>query len=363
MDVRLFTVLVSLGFSAMVGSQVPNELNLNLTVEGGNLENKPSIEFLSQENGRVSILDESLELYFSNLQEREIDVFTGEKPPTRNIDSARAFARMKFSSAVVDFSPDEKACISFVIKEINQVLSENELTVVVNQPWKLIKIEDWLCGGFAHTRGNFIILSQKHLDKLTSKWSDNMAITDKKQLVIGLGRLLLHEQFHCLQRTHRSMFDTLFTHLWGFKKVNVQPEDFIVINQLSNPDAPIPEWAFISDGNYYWIRTLIKQDVERPKMGTDFMEAIFLLKEENGDFRVEKDNLGNITTYTMSDFPEYQNRFPVKIGLDHPNEISAYMFSDYFNSLLDQSNFVEHSSKEAKLNSEKFIVWVKNYLH
>ena len=363
MNLKSVATVVFLGFSIVACSQITNKLSSNLAVKDAGISKAPSIEFLSRKNGSVSILDESYEMYFSILQEREIDVLTGIKPPSGNIEGARDFAREKFASAVIDFTADEKACISFVIKEVNQVLNQNELNVVVNQPWKLIKIEDWLCGGFAHTRGDFIILSQKHLDKLTSKWSDNMTEADQKQVVIGLGRLLVHEQFHCLQRTYKSMFDTLYTDSWGFKKVNVQPEEFITTNQLSNPDAPIPEWAFMSKGNYYWIRTLIKEDVENPQMGADFMELIFLLNQEQDKFYVTKDANGKIETFTLSQFPDYQNRFPVTRGLDHPNEISAYMFSDYFNSLVNGSNLFEDSSKEAKLNSEKFIFWVKNYLH
>ena len=357
----IISLLLVLSFYFVACSPSINRNEKGLEISDSSIFNTPSIEFLSQEKGRVAILDESLELYFSNLQEKEIYAFTGQKPPTNNIDSARIFAKEKFSSAVITFSNDEKACITYVIDEISQVLNNHDLHIVANHPWKFIKTEDWLCGGFAYTRGDYIILSQRHLNALTEKWSEQMTETDQKELISSLGALLVHEQFHCLQRTHKKMFDKLYE-LWEFQKVNVQPEPFITINQLSNPDAPIPEWAFYKEGNYYWIRTLIKESATEPKMGKDFVDMVFLLGKNKDKFIVEKDINGKLITYDLSGFVDYQNKFPVKRGLDHPNEISAYMFSDYFISLFNKSIPFSDVEKEAKYNSEVFKSWVKKYL-
>ena len=63
------------------------------------------------------------------------------------LDSARVFARKKFSSAVMEFSTKEKRILSFVVKKTNRWLSENEINLMANQPWRFIKIQNWLCGG------------------------------------------------------------------------------------------------------------------------------------------------------------------------------------------------------------------------
>ena len=42
---------------------------------------------------------------------------------------------------------------------------------MANHPWRFIKIDNWLFGGFAHTRGSYIILSQAYLDRLTADWN------------------------------------------------------------------------------------------------------------------------------------------------------------------------------------------------
>ena len=326
------------------------------------LNKKPSIQFLSKKKGRVSILDESLELYFSNLQKKEIIAFTGEEPPQGDLSMNRDFAKQKFSSAVIEFSKDEQKCISFVIDRVSNVLNENSLNLISSHPWKLIKVEDWLCGGFAHTRGDVIILSQKYLDKLTTSWSENMTKDDEDQLVKRLGGLLLHEQFHCLQRTHKAIFDTLYTQSWGFVKVNVVPDSYISTNQVSNPDAPIPEWAFMEGDQYYWVRTLIKEGVIIPKMGIDFVDVVFVLNKEENKFELEKDENGKLKTYRLSHFEEYVNSFPVNRGLDHPNEISAYMFSIYFTSLVNEVKPFKDVDEKSLINSNEFIKWIKSYL-
>ena len=86
------------------------------------------ISFLEKSQASVAILDETFEPYFSKLQRKEISTFVQEKAP-KNIDSARAFARMKFSSAVMDFSSQEKEILTFVVKKTNRWLLENDINL------------------------------------------------------------------------------------------------------------------------------------------------------------------------------------------------------------------------------------------
>ena len=127
----------------------------------------PRVNFLDTIQAAKAILDESYEPYFSQLQIREIGAFTKSVVPTEAIDEARVYAREKFASAVSDFTVSEKKCISFVVDKVNSILFENDITLMGYQPWRFIKIEDWLCGGFAHTRGTYIVLSQRHINHLT----------------------------------------------------------------------------------------------------------------------------------------------------------------------------------------------------
>lgn len=318
------------------------------------------INFLDKEQASIAILDESFEPYFSKLQRKEISTFVQEKAP-KNIDSARAFARMKFSSAVMEFSSREKDILSFVVKKTNSWLLENEINLMANQPWRFIKIQNWLCGGFAHTRGTYIILSQSYLDRISADWSDNMSDKSELKLVTSLGGLLVHEQMHSLQRTFKSRFDKLYSENWNFIKQQIKDDQDIIKDQVSNPDAPIAEWLIpdpkIQD-KFYWIRTLITKNVEVPKMGKDFVDVAFEVTKKNEKYFIAKSN-NSIKSKPLSELDFYTNSFPVKRGLDHPNEISAYMFSDYFRKSYNlKSQFVEKATLPDN-NYELFLNWIK----
>jgi hypothetical protein len=322
----------------------------------------PRVDFLEKERAAIAILDESYEPYFSQLQIREIEAFTNSEVPTNNILEARDYAKKKFATAVIDFTEDEKRCISFVVNKVNTILLENGITLMANQPWRFIKIEDWLCGGFAHTRGTYVILSQRHIDHLTKTWSANMTVEDKKILIQKMGGLLVHEQMHSLQRTFKSKFENLYTHDWDFTKALVLNDNSIRKDQVSNPDAPIAEWLIANTqkpNSYYWIRTLLKETDGIPIMGKDFMDKVFIVGNNNGKISIIESNDNQLVYTTLDDIDFYKNAFPTTRGLDHPNEISAYMFSDYFKSLLSNTKPFKKANKKSSKNSILFIQWIK----
>ena len=318
------------------------------------------ISFLEKSQASVAILDETFEPYFSKLQRKEISTFVQEKAP-KNIDSARAFARMKFSSAVMDFSSQEKEILTFVVKKTNRWLLENDINLMANQPWRFIKIQNWLCGGFAHTRGTYIILSQAYLDRLSTDWSDNMTEESELKLVTSLGGLLVHEQMHSLQRTFKSKFKKLYSENWNFINQQIKDEQEIIKDQVSNPDAPIAEWLIpdpeIRD-KFYWIRTLITKNVEIPEMGKDFVDVAFDIFKDKENYSLIKLN-NTISSRPLSELDFYTNSFPVKRGLDHPNEISAYMFSDFFKAGYNSNSpFLEKRTNSSD-NYDLFLSWIK----
>ena len=219
------------------------------------------INFLTPIQAKKAILDETFEPYFSKLQAREITTFVQQQSPIK-IDSARKFARKKFSSAVMEFSEKEKKILSFVVKKTNDWLLQNKINLMARQPWRFIKIQNWLCGGFAHTRGTYIILSQAYLDRLSANWSEKMDKKNEVKLVTSLGGLLVHEQMHSLQRTFKTKFDKLYSEKWKFVKQKVKVENEITRNQVSNPDAPLAEWLIQDPQNenkFFWLRTLLKK--------------------------------------------------------------------------------------------------------
>ncbi|MCJ8290626.1 MAG: hypothetical protein HRT58_13255 [Crocinitomicaceae bacterium] len=321
------------------------------------------IEFLSKSKGEKAILDETFEPYFSILQLREISAFTNSEVPYTDVNSAREYAKEKFSMAVTEFTLDEKECISYVVTEINKILIKNNIGMMANHPWRFIKIEDWLCGGFAHTRGTFIILSQKHIDHLKAGWSQNMTEEDALNLVCKFGSLLVHEQLHSLQRTYKSKFIELYTEYWNFHRAQVVPDSSIVVKQVSNPDAPMAEWLIPNNSDsttFYWIRTVLKDGGNIPVMGKDFNDQVYSVVLINGEYVLKRDESGKVISMNLEDFKQYSNSFPVDRGLDHPNEISAYMFSEYFQALVKNITPFEGAKPEEKANTDSFLSWIKS---
>ena len=321
----------------------------------------PRIDFLETERAAKAILDESYEPYFSQLQIREIEAFTNSKVPTNNLDEAREYAKKKFSSAVTNFTEKEKKCISFVTTKVNTILRDNNITLMANQPWRFIKIENWLCGGFAHTRGTYIILSKKHIDHLTKTWSDNMTKEDEQILIEKLGGLLVHEQMHSLQRTFKSKFENLYTNYWNFTKATILNDASIKKDQVSNPDAPIAEWLITNPKDpksFYWIRTLLKKTDGIPVMGKDFTDKVFVIKKNNGKFSTVTANDNSLIHTNLDGIEFYKKSFPTAKGLDHPNEISAYMFSDYFKTLIFNKETINTTIEKKIKNHDLFIQWI-----
>lgn len=318
------------------------------------------IDFLSKEEAQKAILDETFEPYFSKLQKREVETFTGQEVPYNDPEKIRQFAREKFVTAVISFTKEEKEAMDFVVNEVNKTLLINNINMLTAPPWRFIKVEAWLCGGFAHTRSNFIILSDKRIKYLTDNFRKNMTDEERINLVSKIGSLIVHEQTHVLERTHPSVFENLYTHYWDFKKGNVEPTEPITTNEISNPDAPISNWLIpdsINNNIYHWIRTLLKENKKIPEMGKDFTQVIYKVNYENGKYQVEKDKSGQLVSIPVYEFKKYFMRFPVIEGLDHPNEIAAYMMSAVFKSILIGKRPFEEAPPEAKKYSEKFIDW------
>ncbi len=317
------------------------------------------IDFLSIDCGKTGILDESFEPYFSLLQEREIFAFTKEWLNSETLDQTRELTRKKFQSAVIEFSAKEMDCIRFVIHNIDSILNRNNIDLFKDHAWRFIKVENWLCGGFAHTRGTFTILSQRYLERYTSKYGPDMTPEERTSIITQLGGLLIHEQLHALQRTHPSVFNDLYSNYWSFEKVTVTHDlKTFTKNQLLNPDAPNSDWIYAKGKKMYWIRVLLNDESKNPRMGSDFISVVYSVELKNDQYILELDRKGSPKTLKMEKFTKYTKSFPIVGGLDHPNEISAYMMAEYFKALTKGESPFSPNKQSAKLNTELFLNWL-----
>jgi hypothetical protein len=318
---------------------------------------RPRIDILAVSDARKAILDETFEPYFSKLQKREIETFIQEKLTTSDINDLRRYARKRFQDAVLPFSETERNALTYIVKEVNVLLLQNNIHLMANHPWRFIKVDSWLCGGFAHTRGSFIIFSQKHLDSLTKIWQKDIDEKDRLELLREFGGLLVHEQMHALQRSFPSKFDQLNTQHWDFQKAIIESDEYITLNQVSNPDAPSAEWLVPKPqqpSEFYWVRTLLKEGVDLPQMGKDFMDQVFTVILKEGKYQLKRDYDNKLMINSIDDLTFYRDYYPVTRGIDHPNEISAYMFSKVFRDMVSKTK-----DKPELKNEIEFDKWIE----
>ena len=316
---------------------------------------RPRIDILSVSEGQQAILDETFEPFFSNLQKREVEAFVGRQVELSNLDKIREFARQQFSSAVMPFSDAEAEQLRALTHETVKTLSAFGYDRLANHPWRFVKVAPWLCGGFAYTRGNTIVLSQKHIDTLMSEPRQS------KRLRVS-GGLIVHEQMHSLQRSFPKKFESLNTKYWNFVKAEVEQPASLVTHQVSNPDAPLAQWLIpgSSDKQFYWMRTLLRETTAHPIMGKDFVERMFSVQKEDGRYELIISKEGAPVQPEQSAFEAYAGSFPVTRGIDHPNEIAAYMFADVFRNTLShkKQNYLDDLHDGQKENAKQFLRWI-----
>ena len=97
-------------------------------------------------------------------------------------------------------------------------------------------------------------------------------------------------------------------------------------------------------------------------MGKHFEDIAFEVEMKGGEFYVSKTN-SELKSKPLSEIDSYTKSFPVKRGLDHPNEISAYMFSEYFKSKFNSKKPFEKANGIANKNAEQFMEWIKTQMN
>jgi hypothetical protein len=283
------------------------------------------VQCLDVDEARAAIVDDSLEPYFSRLQRAEIAALTGALPTEETLDGCRRQARQRFQEAVRPFTDREAKALSFLAAETISLVRA-EYPLLARQPWRFIKTADYLCGGFAWTRGPCIVLSQRHVERIAVA-RNTVPVSD---FVRQHGPLLLHEQMHVIQRINPRRFVGLYTDVFGFLRADVKPCAWLTERQITNPDAVRLEWIFAgakSNGlaRYFWPRTILRTTEGIPKMGRDFRVIAVEVQEDDTGWHAKLQADGS-PVHDANALPAFARRFPVNEGLDHPNEIAAYMF-------------------------------------
>lgn len=287
----------------------------------------PACDLISAEDGRRLILDESFEPYFSALHPLEIAAATGQVV-TGDLAECREEARRRFSAAVLEFTPEEAEAVRWFVAEIREACREH-YGLLSDVPWRFLKVRGDLCAGFPHTRATYIVISERFLARIVAARQE-----PAERALNTVGRTFVHEQIHVLERLFPERFADLAVTVMGFRRAQVTDHPWLAEQQMSNPDALdigwlLPVKSAAGSERLVWPRTLLKSDRPVPRMGADFW-PVAVDVERNGDGWQVVEADGQPRLHPLAEFREPLEAMLAPPGIDHPNEVAAYVFERVF---------------------------------
>ena len=262
--------------------------------------------------------------YFHLLHTPELRAKTGLPLAGMTDDQARDAARAFYADSAKDFTPEERAGLQAILDHAAPEIAA-KLPLMARTPFRFIKAG--VEGGLPHTRGACIVLAPRVVAALARIAAEQPAALDRA------ASLLVHEQTHVLEREHPEVFASLFTEIFGFRRLASVPDaPSLAERRVVNPDGPDLGWAFpIHDGpKVRWIRPDLQlAQLEHPRMPQDFQEVAVDLVETDGAFALDLDAGGQPKVENLQALKAYEDAF-AGVGEDfHPHEIAAVLLSGW----------------------------------
>ncbi len=324
----------------------------------------PRVRCLNGEAAKKDFLDEAHEIFFSQLMQREMTCFTKEKlSHPDDLPASRRETLERFEKGVLDFTEDETQAITWMASEVDKAIGET-YPLFTQQPWRFIKSAKHLCGGFAYTRGYSIILSEGMINHVVSNFKNN-----KDKPNPGLANLFAHEKIHVLQRIHYRKFVRAGLAM-GFLRGTLPSIPWVTQIKVSNPDALDLSWVIQAKDPktnklaIFWPRPTINEKAgEVPVMGRDFKDIavrLVLEKEKVATYKAVLNDDGTPSYVLLDELKDHIDKHPIRVGVDHPNEVVAYDFGLLLMMDHLKMNLPPHFKKES-LNT--FREWCKKEMH
>ncbi len=321
-----------------------------------------TIEFLSPKIGADIVIGNETDKFVADLYPREAAAMTGVPRGDKTISESREAASIFFRKAILEFKQEEKDALESITNRVVEKFGPL-YPRLIKRPWRFIKTRSDLCGGFSFTRGDCIVLSEPTLARFIEAAKLPRTKTSRAE------SLLLHEQMHVLQRTSPELLKPLYEEVFSFHAAKVNLVPWVQERQISNPDGLDDNWVAEvreqSEVKPYWIGTILPANKPLHQMGRDFVTiAVPLSKKENGEYemRLSKSEDGEgegVPEYVLlEELKSFTSRFPIRGGYDHPNEVSAYLFTAITHNELPES--VEGEAAEV-LNATQ--EWFKQNLN
>lgn len=303
------------------------------------------VRFLTRDQGRAAIVDETNDPYFKLLQPMEMSAKTAGIIVGNTIVAGQDECRRRYQQAVLDFTPGEMRAVDALATTISRA-TEKDFPLFARTPWSFIKVGSGveggnavtrgppiiLEGGNAFTRGPHIVLPAGAINSLLRE--QEKAPPDKKfMLLVRSGRLLANEQFHVVRRTRPDAFAKMYEELWGLKHADRMDLDpWITQHQLLDPDAIDQYWVYqMKDGQgarWIWPIQVLGNALAPPfaRMADAHPMAVHLDGSPEQGFRPEKSPAGAPVMEPLYDLPQYVSQFYSQNAVN-PAKAAADLFS------------------------------------
>jgi hypothetical protein len=216
-----------------------------------------------------------------------------------------AFARERQAAMAAEFTADEEAALRRAVAGIVRKIG-GDWPMLCRLPWHFVKVKPGFCHDLPHTRGVVTVLSASAAAHLAR----NEAAAEE---------LLIHEKIHVVQRLNPDRFTALYQK-YGYAPLRLAPGEAERLNLIQNPDAPVSDWAVSLGDDAVLIATAFNRQL-------GFAESYYhLVSLPDGTSRIG-DKLADPDAMET-----WRERFPVRIGYDHPHEAFAYLCGGFLTS-------------------------------
>jgi len=212
-----------------------------------------------------------------------------------------------YGDSEIKLSPFEKKKVQQVCNNLVNKIPQYKF---IFNDMAIIKVNNTLENSMPHTRGKYIILS--------SRWIDRFS--EGENLVID--KLLSHEQFHIYQRYNPKKMEKFYSQFWNMEKLKKPlPKEILDINR-TNPDAlPNINWLFKRKNDLILPLCLYRDNAS----SLNDTENIYIRMSKDHNFIDLVDDLEN--RKLLMNEPVFRKFFGDEMSNNyHANELSASLF-------------------------------------
>lgn len=326
---------------------------------------EPDIFFLNKGEAAKAILDDGMDPYFEKLLPLEMSAKTGAQITGETLDDMRAEFKRRYQENVSEFTDKEKETLRWYIARIYKAV-EKDYPAFAEMPWRFVKITDGVECGLPHTRGKCIFLHEDIIHYLTILKDVG---TDVKNALAGGIEILVHEQFHVYQRTHKNELDDFYTGVMGYEKVKkIMPSKWMSDRQVVNPDATECNWVFrVNENNetkWYMPAVIFWKSEGLQVMPDNFRFVGVEVEGKGGVYTIITDGNGKPLMEDLSNIKEYHDKFTPVRDIYHPYENAAACFAYIvaFDALIEGEKDSQEAGERMEFRFGPSRKWLKEHL-